>query len=161
MTWKRVKAVAGVLLIAVASISTTQEAGGGGAGRLLRGQTLYVPLYSHVFAGDRESPFYLAATLSVRNTDLRNPIDLLEVNYYDSAGKLLDRFLDSPVPLKPLASWQYVIAESDKRGGPGASFVVKWKAQRPVSPPWWRPSCSAPGPNRGSPSPPEDKSWKR
>ncbi|MGQ9655906.1 MAG: DUF3124 domain-containing protein, partial [Thermodesulfobacteriota bacterium] len=75
MTWKRVKAVAGVLLIVVASISTTQEAGGGGAGRLLRGQTLYVPVYSHVFAGDRESPFYLAATLSVRNTDLRNPID--------------------------------------------------------------------------------------
>ncbi|MGQ9654023.1 MAG: DUF3124 domain-containing protein, partial [Thermodesulfobacteriota bacterium] len=59
----------------------------------------------------------------------------LEVNYYDSAGKLLDRFLDSPVSLKPLASWQYVIAESDKRGGPGASFVVKWKAQRLVSPP--------------------------
>ncbi len=134
MTWNRAKAVVGLLLI-VASISATQEAGGGGAGRLLRGQTLYVPVYSHIFAGDRESPFYLAATLSVRNTDSRNPINLLGADYYDSDGKLLNRVLDSPVLLKPLASWQYVIAESDRRGGPGASFLVKWKAERPVSPP--------------------------
>jgi len=134
MTWNRAKAVVGLLLI-VASISATQEAGGGGAGRLFRGQTLYVPVYSHIFAGDRESPFYLAATLSVRNTDSRNPINLLGADYYDSDGKLLNRVLDSPVLLKPLASWQYVIAESDRRGGPGASFLVKWKAERPVSPP--------------------------
>lgn len=101
----------------------------------MRGQTIYVPVYSHVFAGDRESPFYLAATLSVRNTDPRSPITLLGVDYHDSDGRLLNRFLDSPLLIKPLASSQYVIAEADKRGGPGASFLVRWKADRPVSPP--------------------------
>ena len=34
-----------------------------------KGQTVYVPVYSHIYSGDREQPFYLAATLSIRNTD--------------------------------------------------------------------------------------------
>ena len=38
--------------------------------RLSRGQTVYVPVYSHVFSGPRNIPFLLAATLSIRNTDL-------------------------------------------------------------------------------------------
>jgi len=122
------------LLLVAGGVHAVQRAAGAGDG-LVKGQTVYLPVYSHVFAGSRESPFYLAATLSVRNTDQRNPIMLVEVRYYDSDGNLLDRFLDSPVLLKPLASWQYVIAESDKRGGPGASLLVKWKAEHPVSPP--------------------------
>ena len=38
--------------------------------RLVKGQTIYVPAYSHVYHGDRQQPFQLAVTLSVRNTDL-------------------------------------------------------------------------------------------
>ena len=30
-----------------------------------KGQTVYVPVYSHIYSGDRELPFYLAATLSI------------------------------------------------------------------------------------------------
>lgn len=36
---------------------------------LLMGQSVYVPIYSHIYHGDRENPFDLAATLSIRNTD--------------------------------------------------------------------------------------------
>ncbi|MBR9985271.1 MAG: DUF3124 domain-containing protein [Desulfosarcina sp.] len=28
-------------------------------GCLFRGQTVYVPRYSHIYSGDREQPFYL------------------------------------------------------------------------------------------------------
>jgi hypothetical protein len=44
--------------------------------RLFKGQTVYVPVYSHIYSGDREQPFYLAATLSIRNTDTKHAITL-------------------------------------------------------------------------------------
>ena len=40
---------------------------------LSRGQAVYVPAYSHIYIGDREHPFYLTVTLSIRNTDPQPP----------------------------------------------------------------------------------------
>jgi hypothetical protein len=36
---------------------------------LSTGQTVYVPIYSHIYSGLKGRPFNLAATLSIRNTD--------------------------------------------------------------------------------------------
>ncbi len=107
----------------------------GGEPALVRGQTVYVPVYSHIYVGDRESPFYLAATVSVRNTDPKQSITFISADYYDSEGRLLKRFLETPFQLKAMASSRYVIAESDTSGGSGASFVVKWRSDKPVNPP--------------------------
>ena len=49
--------------------------------QLSKGQTVYVPIYSHIYIGDRERPFLLAATLSIRNTDPDHQITVLSVNY--------------------------------------------------------------------------------
>jgi len=68
---------------------------------LSSGQTLYVPVYSHIYSGVKGRPFDLAATLSLRNTNLQNPITLVSVKYYDSAGKLVEDYLsrrNSPKP---------------------------------------------------------------
>jgi hypothetical protein len=97
-----------------------------------RGQSLYVPVYSHIYSGDRERPFYLAVTLSLRNTDPRHSIHLSRVDYYDTDGKLLRHYLEAPVTLGPLASMRYVIGEGDKAGGSGANFIVAWQADQPV-----------------------------
>lgn len=97
--------------------------------RLSSGQTVYVPIYSHVYAGDMETPFYLAATLSIRNTDPNHPITIVSVNYYDSNGRLLRSFLDKPSQLNALASTRFIIKESDKAGGSGANFIVSWEAE--------------------------------
>jgi hypothetical protein len=102
---------------------------------LSKGQTVYVPIYSHIYSGDRERPFYLAATLSIRNADPNYPITILAVDYYDSSGKLLKRHLEAPIQLKEMASTRYVVKESDKIGGSGASFIVKWKSDNSVNPP--------------------------
>jgi hypothetical protein len=84
-----------------------------------QGQTVYVPVYSHIYSGDREHPFYLAATLSIRNTDLKHTIRVLTVDYYDSKGKLLKSYLENPINLNPLSATRYIIKESDKSGGSG------------------------------------------
>ena len=66
---------------------------------LSSGQTVYVPIYSHIYSGNREHPLYLAATLSVRNTSFDTPMTILTVDYYNSDGKLLKNFLKKPEEL--------------------------------------------------------------
>ena len=99
------------------------------------GQTLYVPVYSHIYSGDRERPVYLATTCSIRNTDPSRAIRLLQVDYINGEGKLIRRYLEAPVELGPMASTRFIIGESDKAGGSGANFIVRWEAAAPVSPP--------------------------
>jgi len=105
------------------------------AAELSNGQTVYVPIYSHVYSGDRERPYLLTATLSLRNIDPDQAITILAVDYHDSEGKLLKKYLDEPLKLSPLASERVVVAESDRKGGSGAKFIVQWKADRKVNVP--------------------------
>ena len=101
------------------------------------GQTVYVPVYSHIFADDRyrDRPFLLTATLSVRNTDPERPFTLRRVDYYDSEGALLQRYLGAPITLAPLASTHYIVPESEAKGGAGAKFLIEWQAPAAVSEP--------------------------
>ena len=98
-------------------------------------QTLYVPVYSHVYSGDREHPFYLAATLSLRNTDPKNIIRILSADYYDSDGRLLAAYLKEPQEIKALSSHYIMIKESDRSGGVGAKFIVRWESDTPCTQP--------------------------
>ena len=99
------------------------------------GQTVYVPIYSHIYSGLKGRPFSLAATLSIRNTDPQNPITLVSVKYFDSDGNLVKEYLDKPAELKPMASTRYILPEGDTTGGSGANFLVKWTSQKKVNPP--------------------------
>ncbi|GAA6615037.1 DUF3124 domain-containing protein [Scytonema sp. NUACC26] len=99
------------------------------------GQTIYVPIYSHIYHGDGKRVFNLAATLSIRNTDLTNPIIMTSVRYYDSNGKLVKQYLKQPIQLAALASTDVVVDRTDTSGGVGANFIVEWVAQTKVSEP--------------------------
>jgi hypothetical protein len=103
--------------------------------RLTAGQTVYVSIYSHIYSGLKARPFDLAAILSIRNTDINQPVTIVSVKYYDSEGNLLKEYLDEPLQLKALASTRYIIKEGDKAGGSGANFIVKWKSDTKVNPP--------------------------
>ena len=103
--------------------------------RLSAGQTVYVPIYSHIYSGVKARPFDLAATLSIRNTNLKSSINLVSVKYYDSEGKLVKDYLEAPIRLNALATTRYIIAEDDKAGGSGANFIVGWKSEQRINPP--------------------------
>ena len=98
-------------------------------------ETVYVPAYSSIFHGDREREFDLAVTLSIRNTDMRKPITLYRVDYYNGAGKLVHTYLAGDRTVGPLAAVQFVVRESDERGGSGACFIVKWRGAAGVNRP--------------------------
>jgi hypothetical protein len=102
---------------------------------LSHGETVYVSIYSHVLAGPKAKPFPLSSMLVVRNTDPKNEISFLLADYYDTDGKLLERYLKNPIILKPLASTYLYIKEKDLRGGPGANFLVRWHSEKWVNQP--------------------------
>ena len=102
---------------------------------LSTGQRVYVPAYSHIYSGNREKPFLLTVTLSIRNIDPTRPITVTQVNYYETQGKLLKAYISTPVSLNPLESLRFVIPERDKGGGSGANFIVQWRSEQPTNPP--------------------------
>lgn len=103
--------------------------------RLSKGQTVYVPVYSNVFTGPRKLPFQLAATLSIRNTDISASFRLTTIDYYDTDGKLIRHYLGKPLAVGPLASTYVHIEEKDVSGGFGANFIVRWEADKKINTP--------------------------
>ena len=103
--------------------------------RLAKAQTVYVPAYSNVFTGPKKLPFQLATTLSIRSTDLSASFRVTAIEYYDTNGKLVRRFLERPQSVGPLASTYIHIEEKDISGGFGANFIVRWEADRIINSP--------------------------
>lgn len=100
-------------------------------------QTLYIPVYSHIYADSRfkDKPFQLTAILSIRNTDKMHSITVTKVDYYDSEGRLLSHYLEQELRVAPLASTRYIVPESDTLGGSGAKFIVSWSSSKGVTEP--------------------------
>ena len=98
------------------------------------GQLVYVPIYSHAYFDSDRRTFKLVSTLSVRNTDMEQPITLRSIRYHDSSGKLVRDYLKQPVRLEPLASVDYIADERDQLGT-GTAFLVEWVAETEVHEP--------------------------
>lgn len=73
--------------------------------------------------------------LSIRNTDPNNSITVIKADYYDTTGKMIDGYVTRPIKLRPLESTYIYLKEYDKRGGPGANFIVKWQSDKKVNQP--------------------------
>ncbi|TVM35234.1 DUF3124 domain-containing protein [Oceanidesulfovibrio marinus] len=119
-------AAAAVFLVLTAVGSMAEERS------LSSGQTVYVPAYSHIYQGSLNRPFNLTVLLSIRNVSPIEPIIITSVEYYDDSGDLVRAMDELPVVVPPMATKEYLVAESDDTGGSGANFVVAWEAQRPV-----------------------------
>lgn len=129
--WRIITGILLCLFVMAPELSRAAEKASG----LSTGQRMYVPAYSHIYSGNRERPFMLTVTLSIRNIDPLNPIEIRSVDYYETRGKLLKRYIDAKVILKPLESLRYVIPERDNSGGAGANFIVEWRSGKAVNPP--------------------------
>lgn len=125
------------MLVALAGACLTASPGWSHASeiRSSKAQTLYVPVYSNVFSGPRKLPLQLAATLSIRNTDMMASFRVTAIDYYDTAGKLVRRYLERPIVLGPLATTSVHIKEQDTAGGFGANFIVRWQAGSAINAP--------------------------
>lgn len=102
---------------------------------LSSGESVYVSIYSNIYSGPKAVRLELATMLSIRNTDPKYPITILKADYYNTSGNMIDSYVKKPMKLKPLESTYFYIKEYDKRGGPGANFIVKWQAEKKVNQP--------------------------
>ncbi|MEI6313640.1 MAG: DUF3124 domain-containing protein [Syntrophus sp. (in: bacteria)] len=99
----------------------------------VRGQVLYVPIYSNIPDKDNKK-FDLSAFLVIHNTDIQKQIKITKVLYFNNDGKLVKEFLAAEHSLAPLAAMNFYIPQSDT-SGTGANFLVEWMADTPVSEP--------------------------
>jgi hypothetical protein len=102
-------------------------------GRKLRGQVIYMPVYSNI--PDREKKNYdLSAFLAVHNTDLKHKIKITKVDYFNTDGRLIKSFISSDQQINPLATMIFTISREDQSGA-GANFLVEWMADQQVNEP--------------------------
>ncbi len=102
---------------------------------LLMGETIYIPLYSDMYILNENRKLGLTSTLSIRNTDISFPIYLKTIDYFNTEGKRIRTYLDTPVTLNPLQTAEIVVAHEDNEGGSGANFIVEWVSDKEVSSP--------------------------
>ena len=105
-----------------------------------RGETVYVPAYSHIYHGNldgkgRPQVVLLSSMLSIRNVDPNHGITVSSVRYYYNDGKLLREYYEAPLTLGPLGSTDVFVEHRDSAGGAGANFLVVWDSRTPVNPP--------------------------
>ena len=95
---------------------------------------VYVPIYSDIYNQTRDSRTLLTATLSIRNTSLRDSLFVNKIDYYNTQGDLVRSYIDAPIFLKPMESIDYVIEQQDTSGGSGANFLIDWYSKKKLNP---------------------------
>jgi hypothetical protein len=121
---------AAVLCLAILCLSVLPAAAQG----LVKGQTIYVPCYSHIYHGIKTRPVDLTITVSIRNTDPKRALTVTSVDYHDTKGALVHGYLAKPRRLEPLETIEFIVDQTDAKGGSGANFMVRWNADAPVNP---------------------------
>ena len=125
-----------IALLGLVALARAQD-----AAPLSAGQSLYLPIYSHLYHGDvhprtgKPSETLVSTHVSIRNTDPSAPMKVLGARYYNTEGKLLREFLPRPQAIPPLGTYELYVPRSDSSGGSGANFIIDWTADRPINPP--------------------------
>lgn len=128
-----------ILACLLAALSSGLAHGQTTPGRSL-GQTLYLPVYSHIWHGDSTPEGARAKTLmsvsvAIRNTDKAKPIRVVSAQYYDTDGKKLRNYVPTAQTIAPMGTLELFVPRSDDTGGSGANFIIVWKADQATNPP--------------------------
>ncbi len=111
------------------------------AEELSLGQTLYLPIYSQIWHGDRvidgKYPVkrLVSSLVSIRNTSFKTPIRVFSACYYSTEGKLLKEYIPKPVVVGAMGTYELFVERKESEGGSGANFVIQWNSVAPTNPP--------------------------
>lgn len=92
-------------------------------------ESVYVPAYSDLYYESQEKKTFFTVILSLRNISFTDTLYFTHIDYYSSHGKLLRKYIDKVLVLRPMESMEYIVEESEKEGGTGANFVVRYSAK--------------------------------
>ena len=99
--------------------------------KLLKGQTLYIPSYTSFVIGTFS--FNVRATIFIHNTDPNNSINITRIDFYNTSGKLMEKYLQQPLKLNPLAATRIAVKKPlEGEEGMAAHFIIQWQAENKV-----------------------------
>jgi hypothetical protein len=105
------------------------------------GQVLYLPVYSEIWHGDRvidiKRPVkkLVSALISIRNTSFKTPIRVFSASYYSTDGKLLTEYIQKPVLIAAMGTYELFVERKESEGGSGANFIIQWDSAVMTNPP--------------------------
>lgn len=103
--------------------------------KMLRGQLVYLPVYSNVPYQIDTIKFDMSAFIAIHNTDLLSPVRLTKVLYFDQEGKLVNDYLKNiTIEIPPLATRDFYVPYDDQ-SGTGANFLIEWVSDTLVNEP--------------------------
>jgi hypothetical protein len=99
--------------------------------------TIYVPAYSRVYgaASGTNKLIEFSTTLRIDNTSSSKPLVIERIEYYDTAGRLVQSYLKDPIAMRPLGTIEVIIPAEDVRGGAASNFIVTWAGAGPIAEP--------------------------
>ncbi|PLW98721.1 MAG: hypothetical protein C0591_03885 [Marinilabiliales bacterium] len=92
-------------------------------------ESVYVPAYSDLYYESQQKKTFFTVILSLRNISFTDTLYFTNIDYYNSHGKLLRKYIDQVLVLRPMESMEYIVEEAEKEGGTGANFVVGYSAK--------------------------------
>lgn len=95
---------------------------------------VYVPVYSNIYQSSRNDRTSLTSTLSIHNTSETDTLFITRIDYHNTEGKLVKKYLENPIYLNTFETIEYVVDEKDDTGGSGANFVVEWYGSKNLNP---------------------------
>ncbi len=93
---------------------------------LVTGST-YLSVYSQIYSQTEHKTHDLTATISLRNTNLKDTIYLDKAEYFDTGGKSIRTYFDQTIFIAPMETVEIVIDELDQEGGTGGNLLFDWK----------------------------------
>jgi hypothetical protein len=122
-----------VMIVGLAMLTGLAAAGV----KLVKGQTLYLPCSTSYVAGDYS--FNIKATIFIHNTDPNNSINLVKIDFYNTSGQLVEKYLPQPLKLNPSAATSiHVKNPLSGAEGMASHFVIQWQAETKVVEPLLR-----------------------
>lgn len=95
---------------------------------------VYVPVYSDIYQRTRNERTLLTSTLSIHNTSETDTLYISRLDYYNTEGKLVRKYIDAPIYLNAFETIEYVVDQDDDTGGSGANFVIEWYGSEKLNP---------------------------
>jgi hypothetical protein len=100
----------------------------------VRGQVLYLPIYSNVPYFENKRKYDLSAFVAIHNTDFKNTMKVTKVLFFDNDGIIVSNYLKNTMILQPLGATNFFVPEKD-RSGTGANFIIEWVSDSLINEP--------------------------
>lgn len=100
----------------------------------VRGQVLYLPVYSNIPYHEHNRLFDLSAFVAIHNTDFFKTLTINKVLFFNNDGKLVANYIKKDTVLNPLGAINFFVPEKDK-SGTGANFIIEWYSDTLINEP--------------------------